>query len=298
MMVVRTHPNQYPGINAHLHSQWQSEGGWDEFHASHIVYLAAALKAQLHPMGYTAGIEQSLQIRRYDSIAEPTELLLVSASNSPVSYETEIEQYRAIGLYQFEPGQDGRGEPVAWIELLSPSNKPGGRDAAYYQDKRLKLLQTGVVFIEMDYLHESPPTFETLPGYLLKGNAPRPYRIIVIDPRPTFLDGMAQVYPFGVDDVISVVDIPLNAGDHLLFDFNKPYQRTFEEQLYGDLVDYSQLPVNFSRYGESDQSRIVARMLAVLNASRDGKDLSNPPLPVEAVSLEDGLQALAQFNTN
>jgi len=32
MKAVRSIKNQYIGINAHLHSLWQSEGGWDEFH--------------------------------------------------------------------------------------------------------------------------------------------------------------------------------------------------------------------------------------------------------------------------
>lgn len=44
MEEVRSIKNQYLGINAHLHSLWQAEGDWDEFHASHIIYLANALK--------------------------------------------------------------------------------------------------------------------------------------------------------------------------------------------------------------------------------------------------------------
>lgn len=65
MAAVHTTKNQYRGINAHFHSYWQTEGGWDSFHSSHIIYLTSALKAKLLPMGYTAEVEQSLQIRRY-----------------------------------------------------------------------------------------------------------------------------------------------------------------------------------------------------------------------------------------
>ena len=59
--------NQYLGINAHLHSFWQKMGGWKEFHTSHIVDLTRILKNDLLPLGYTAGIEDSLQIRREGS---------------------------------------------------------------------------------------------------------------------------------------------------------------------------------------------------------------------------------------
>lgn len=54
MKPVRSTKNQYIGINAHLHSLWQAEGGWDEFHAAHIIYLANSLKVPLLPRGYTA----------------------------------------------------------------------------------------------------------------------------------------------------------------------------------------------------------------------------------------------------
>ena len=35
--------NQYHGINAHLHSYWQSMGGWHSFHGKHIADLLRAL---------------------------------------------------------------------------------------------------------------------------------------------------------------------------------------------------------------------------------------------------------------
>ena len=56
--------NQYRGINAHLHSFWQSEGGWDSFHTNHIADLMRLINTAL-PTGYVANIEQSLQIRRF-----------------------------------------------------------------------------------------------------------------------------------------------------------------------------------------------------------------------------------------
>src|SRR5215207_3466591 len=64
MEPVKSIRNQYLGINAHLHSQWQAEGRWSGFHTLQIGDLLRLLKAKLRPLGYTADIEESLQIRR------------------------------------------------------------------------------------------------------------------------------------------------------------------------------------------------------------------------------------------
>lgn len=323
MTPIRSIKNQYQGINAHLHSLWQVEGGWDAFHNNHITYLTAALKAQLLPMGYTAENQQSLQIRRFGEPAgKPESDVTIYDRNPPhhrssspllsggaypvlpipavMAIEDELAQYDAIAIYEFVSGQSSHGEPVAWVELLSPSNKPGGQDAAYYRSKRLKLLHSGIVFIELDYLHESPPTFDRIPRYMgiHKSAVPEPdahpYRIMVIDPRPEFVEGVAAHAPFDVDAPIPTVNIPLNRDDVLSFDFNAPYQKTYQELLYGlELVDYNQLPLNFDRYSHDDQIRIVARMIAILKATQDGLNLdSAAPFPTEAITLSEGLSRL------
>jgi hypothetical protein len=329
MTPVRSVKNQYRGINAHLHSYWQAEGGWDSFHANHITYLTSALKAKLLPMGYTAESQQSLQIRRfgepagkpesdvtvYDSdlfrawkpyappgdMGLPAELVL-SLPEAASSVE-ELTQYRAIALYSYDVAKPDRGEPVAWLELLSPSNKPGGQDAAYYRNKRWKLLHSGIVFIELDYLHESPPTFDGIASYAPIGEPParavgsHPYRIVVADPRPVFDDGKVYPHEFEVDREIPHVSIPLSAGDVLKFDFNEPYKKTYAEMLYGlEWVDYSQLPLHFDRYSQDDQVRILARMLAVLDAARQKLDLEQIEiLPTEPIPLNDALKDLKKW---
>jgi hypothetical protein len=204
----------------------------------------------------------------------------------------ELSPYRAVIIYE----QSGKsGVANRWHGWnCSPSNKPGGQDAAYYQDKRHKLLQSGLVFVELDYLHESPPTFDRIPRY---GGRDRtyppepgsnPYRIVVLDPRPGLIEGQAYPGQFGVDEPMPTMKVPLNADDVLTFDFDAPYQRTYEELLYGlELVDYSQLPLNFDRYSPEDRARIAARMLAVVRAARAGISLENSaPLPVEPSAVE------------
>ena len=80
---VRSVRNQYLGINAHLHSYWQAVRGWNNFHNPYIVQLATALKAQLWPLGYTAEIEDSLQIRRFDEYQQRLQSDITILDRSP-----------------------------------------------------------------------------------------------------------------------------------------------------------------------------------------------------------------------
>ncbi len=325
MTPVRSVKNQYLGINAHLHSYWQAEGGWNSFHTAYIGDLSKTLRARLLPMGYTAEIEPSLQIRRLDyPVGEPesdvtiydldpirplqpvaalqprSEVLVLPILELLQESPLSEKQFQAIAVYQLVAGK--RGQPVAWIELLSPSNKGGSKDADTYRDKRLKLLQSGIVFVEIDYLHESPPTLQKVAEYRPRKGEPSspgsyPYHIAVINPRPRFVEGLGYVVGFDVDAPIPPADIPLNADDVLTFDFGIPYAKTFEEMLYGvEFVDYSQLPNRFDRYSADDQARITARMLVVLEAVRDGIDLENGPFPVKFVSLEEATAQIAIVN--
>lgn len=167
-----------------------------------------ALKAQLLPLGYTAEIGESLQIRRIgESIRHPRADILIrdvdaskhqASKTEPTGAQTialeafldEAEDhehpYHAVAIYERSP--EAVGEAVGWVELLSPSNKIG-INAQSYHEKRRELLRLNLVFIEIDYLHETPPTFSRLPDYTRGEAAARPFRIVVIDPRPSFHDG-------------------------------------------------------------------------------------------------------------
>lgn len=325
---VRSIRNQYHGINAHLHSYWQSMGGWHSFHGNHIADLLRALRAALLPMGYTADLETSLQVRRLDQPLDdpesdvtifdphPVRPFLPASQNiadanllvlpvSEVLQEPPLSEneFAAIAIYQLVHRGRNQGAPVAWVELLSPANKGGSQDAITYREKRSHLIHSGVVFVELDYLHESGSTLGRLANYFVrrrqsaKADA-HPYRIAVIDPRPNFDEGKAYIAEFDVDQPIPTVTIPLNGDDLLAFNFDRPYQKTYIETLYGlELVDYSQLPQHFDRYSPADQARIANRMVVVLHAERDGVDLESGPLPVGTLPLTEALAAIELYQT-
>lgn len=312
--------NQYLGINAHLHSYWQSMGGWAGFHTNHISDLLRLMRAQLLPMGYTAEIEDSLQIRREDDRVERPKsdvsiydldplrsgfaASLSSAKSGALGFSPIAEKpYWAAAIYRIEAGITKPHDPTAWLELLSPSNKPGGQDHEAYQQKRIKLLRRGIVFVELHYLHEMPPTVESLAHYRRHSKSgaiedeAHPYRILVFDPRPDLPDGKVYVHEFDVDVPIPVVTIPLNVEDLLEFDFGAAYKKTLEETLYTlERVDYRAFPIHFDRYQSADQHRIALRMLSVLEAAQKGQDIEKGTFPLTEMAFEDALNTLEVLN--
>jgi hypothetical protein len=207
----------------------------------------------------------------------------------------EEKTHNAIGIYRIEPTAMRKGKPVTWVELLSPSNKPGKQDFDVYKAKRHYVLQTRTNFIELDYLHETPPTVANLQHYHLRtpDNAAfagaSPYRVLVFEPQPSMREGAATIYHFFVDDPLPIIRIPLLKDEWIDFDLNAPYKRTFEEMFYGDRVDYSQLPLNFMSYARADQERILSRLVHLLQRVQNDESLETPPQPLDILPLADVL---------
>jgi hypothetical protein len=314
MSPVRSIRNQYRGVNANLHSRWLAEGGWNNFHNVHISNLVRMLRPLLLPMGYTATIEDSLQIRRLadDLPQTPRADMLISRefSTQPYSFssppamaaELTIEDllldlvetekpYRAVAI---APREGSNATPIAWIELLSPSNKGKHRDAMIYQDKRDSLLDAGMVFVEVDYLHDTPSTFAALADYTLRNDRDAfPYRIVVLKPHPDSRRGVALPIEFRVDVPIPSIAVPLKNDESITIDFGAAYRKTYEEIVYGlEYVDYAELPQHFDRYRPGDQLRIVRRMISMLRAAARGDALEQGVVDGEEMTLEAGLAEL------
>jgi hypothetical protein len=291
MATLKTILNQFLGINPLLHSQLQAEGGWDNFHVNHISDLTRFLQRDLRSMGYLAQAEQSLQIRRRENSLHHPSTYVTQGGGLALSVpelleldEEDLATYRAIGIYQ-KASNDTRGDAVAWLELLSPANKPGGRHFAAYREKRTALLQAGLVFIELDYLHHQAPTI-AVPVYP-EHAASSCYRILIIDPRPDWLNGAGLVYPIHVDEPLPTLNIPLNAEDVIQFDFDAPYQQTYEGLFFGDEIDYATLPQMWEHYSTDDQARILSRLLALRNG---GAVTQRPPISIKPLSLTEAQQ--------
>lgn len=306
--MVASIKNQYVGINAHLNSILQHhEGLWEEFHTDHISDIRAQLNRQLIGTGYIVSLEKGLQIRRIDASRYhpesdvlvwntklpnlPThDLQTVNFSYKPLVGAAILEQaevyedyFKGVAIYKFEPNKNKI--PVAWIELLSPSNKKGGRHYADYIVKRATLLKTqAFCFVEIDYLHESPPTVAELPDYTKNQPESMPYRVSIVDSRNGLDNMLAYSQEFAVEETIPIIQIPLHANDVLAFELDKAYDATYQRVLYGvsleTSVNYRELPPNFKKYQRTDQQKIIKRMLTVIDAAQNSIDLEGDTVPL------------------
>lgn len=301
---IRAIRNLYQGINPHLQSALQTpgsatEGSWDwpSFHNDHITNIGEFLNDQL-PRRYIARTEKSLQIRVEDFGIESRKTLrpqpdvtvyhkpgsgvpagtavrepIGSSWTAVVQNTLDISEDIVPAVFIRDALTDQRlGKPVARIELLSPSNKPGHGGYDSYRNGRNDALLRGTPLVELDYVHEWSPTLLTYPRYP-KDPDSHAYSIIVSDPRPTLQEGLVQGYGFDVDRLFPIITIPLADKESLDFDFGAVYRYTYRRGRWGDQVDYTQLPARFETYSPADQAHIQRRMALIAEAHDRGDDL-------------------------
>ncbi|MDX2139099.1 MAG: DUF4058 family protein [Chloroflexota bacterium] len=280
--------NPYPGINAHVNSMLQTPGTpeqpalWHSFHAAHIMAIANALNRRIRPR-YVARGEQSIQVRGRDFGGQvetyrplPDVTVFKRDGEAVVTSLATIEprlrlrladilepipQLRAVLIHEQLP-LPKVGRVVARIELLSPSNKPGGSNYQAYSVKRTEALQTGVPLIEIDYLHESRSPVLQLERYPDDSDS-YPYHVLVSDPRVQWGSGEVQDFSFHVGEPVTAFPLPLDKDERIIVDLNAVYQQTLDDGGWLDTLDYTQPPERFETYSAADQARILAVMQSV-----------------------------------
>ncbi|NDJ54661.1 MAG: DUF4058 family protein [Chloroflexi bacterium] len=313
-MPIRSRVNQYRGVNAHLHSVMQERPrNWGGFHSRVINDLFDEVTRTL-PTGYLADNERSLQIREFNpdsgeriQFRRPDTAIFSPEPRTQASLETGASLSAratfvlpAQATFDDDPDlyyqslvirpirDDDLGEVIAWLELLSPGNKPGGRGAVQYIEKRRSLLMAGVVLIEVDWLHESRSPISALPSYPDRDDHAHAYSITLTVPRPSLAEGYTWVFGTHVDQTLPRIQVPLLEGDTCTIDFETSYQRHFQRApLHNRLVNYAELPPNVDRYTAEDQARIRARMEAVARAVASGKDLEQGPFEIGEAQPKD-----------
>ncbi|MBC8100604.1 MAG: DUF4058 family protein [Armatimonadetes bacterium] len=244
-MPIYSRRNQYRGVNPHLHSYYQAQGGWEGFHNAQVFLLATHINAALPP-GYVVDSVLSLDLG-------------------------EDAYLTALVIYQIT-ADALLGQPVTRLELLSPSNKQGD-GYTQYREKRAAALRAGLCLVEVDYLHETPSPVKGLARYPAD-SAAHPYTIAVSNPTPSFDAGTVMMYGVGVDESLPTIDLPLLPGDSVQVDFDAAYQQVFSSlTAYSLRADYAQPPLHLDRYSARDQQRIAQRMLSIADAVQRGVDL-------------------------
>ncbi|MEO1667902.1 MAG: DUF4058 family protein [Chloroflexota bacterium] len=278
-MTLRAKTNLYPGVNPHLNSWLQRSGDrWRGFHGKHITYLAEFLDSVL-PEGYYTRDEASLNIGRIDAPeitvpdvsiyrereqeTRPTDAQRRTPTLTlPLPTLTDtMNEPRALVIYRVRDTDD---EPVTRIEVLSPSNKPGGSYYGTYMKKRELTLESGLNVVEIDYLHETSPVVTEIPDYSAGATGAYPYHVLVSVPRPSYAKGYTDVHSVALMEKFQPLAIPLLDGEWVNMTLNSVYNRIFEAvRQYQTVVDYAQEPDNMAAYTEEDQQHIRVHMAKI-----------------------------------
>ncbi len=322
MAAIRSNINPYRGVNPHI----DSRVSWKEFHARHIASLDVMLGDFLEPLGYYVVRETGdIQVRKYGALFQPAsrarslgpdisirrqreaQMTASQVTHAPAArpgaitipimdlFSLDEEEYiEALSIYRLESNPDGL--PAAWIELLSPANKPGGSRHQKYYDKRFMLIDAGVPLVEIDYLHDRSSDQKGLVQYPEAGAFP--FNIYVYEMRlegKTF-DETVVLYPFAVEQPIPEIFIPFRRGEAIsgvTFDFDAAYADTIHHH-YRRRLDYSTLPDTFDTFREDDQRAIQARLYTIRIAAAQGLDLNAGILPL-ACTPEEAPARLAEL---
>jgi len=310
--------NEFNGINPILNSRLQAPGNgklWVEFHRRHIIELDKVLRHELSGTGYESVLVPSMQVfdTRSGRPREPEPDISIRdmgnshsdpANNSsfdpytrtmtiPDALNIDPELYpAAIQVRRVEGPDDEEGTPVAWIELLSPSNKTRGSDHKAYEEKRQDVVQNGQSLVEIDYLHEGRPIIDKLSRYKPDQTGQvaedaSAYYVSVLNPEET--GQSVDIYQFGPEDPLPTVAIPL-PDRPVAFYLDRAYDTTIRDNYAGSghherrSINYLNLPEDIDTFSRSDQDKIAARLGVIEQADHENK-LNNPkrieePLPL------------------
>lgn len=267
----------YKGINAHLNSYLQQRaGGWESFHATHIIRVWESLDQSL-PKNYYTLAEKSLQISEvgddkpkrttrpdvgvYQATPSDEAVAVATDAKTPTltlplfDPTTEVDDYMtAIGIYKIDSGELP-GKLVTRLEVLSPANKRGG-SYAHYAQKRLQTLQSGINLVELDYLHETPSIDNRVPSYPDRQENATPYYALVSYPQPDFENGTMLLYSMAINEALPIIPIPLVGEDAAALALQDTYAATIQARAFQLMIDLTNPPKNMDAYTEADQQYI------------------------------------------
>src|SRR5215468_1478511 len=204
-------PTPFLGMDPYL----ERRGIWEQVHTDLIVSIRRFLTPLLRPR-YHVGIEE----RTYLAVLPREE------QGAGIPDEEVTERYLEIRTV---PEQ----QVITVIEILSPSNKLAREGRGQYEGKRLKVLGSRTHLIEIDLLRAGHP-------FPMKAPGSNDYRIVISrsQHRPR-----ADIYLFGVRDLIPAFPIPLRPGETApALPLNHILHELYDQGGYDLIIDYQQAP--------------------------------------------------------
>lgn len=262
--------NPFVGINPLYHEMLLIQNRWVSFHNAFLVECFKILSTKLRGSGYKVELEDTLHIHPIGQNMIRYRPDLYISTKKISSYSPQVQIINAVfavtdilDMDDEEPDplaiviHKDEGEPVAWIELLSPTNKLPNHAYYQYAGKRKVVLSMGIVFVEIDFIHTQPPTFR-YPDYSKREKDAQPFHTTLVIPNPTLENGIAQVIHFGVMNKIPLMTIPLLGDETVEIDLDAIYQRLFVDADYASRIDKS--VAQLTTYHPDDREKILAHI--------------------------------------
>ncbi len=236
-------PSPFPGMNPYL----ERDAIWQDFHLAFLPEIRERLVAQVRP-NYIVMIDEHVHVHELPdaprqlvgrgdiSVAErgwpraggeeggdvavevleleaPSEVLLVAEEIQHVPFlEVRDRQSRKL---------------ITVIELLSPSNKRGGRDREQYVAKRGHVLAGEAHFVEIDLLRGGRP----MP---LENRPDCDYSVLVSRAEIRLRAGF---WPIGLRERLPVIPIPLRQpGERARIDLQEILDHVYDVSGYADFL--------------------------------------------------------------
>jgi hypothetical protein len=246
-------PSPFPGVDPYI----EALGRWQGFHARFVTYCGDALNDVL-PEQYVAELGEHVylvDVTQEDPKEAIPDVLVSRERRRSVSGSRRAKTTGGTALLKpvklplpqlklevrtvwIEIRRVPNRDPVAVIEVLSPTNKTG--DGFYeYKQKRQATIRRKVHLVELDLL---------LLGNRLPMDRPLPagdfYALVSrSEERPE-----SNVYAWTIRDPLPSIPIPLARRDpDAMLDLGAAFAAAYERGRYARLIDYSVTPTNLKK---------------------------------------------------
>jgi hypothetical protein len=254
-------PSPFPGMDPYL----EAPGRWPDFHNRLAGEISGELNLAL-PEPYYAQIDSRAEIgvvaergprpdvvpdivvaRRPQGPAEPGGVAVLDRRRVKPSESFEVAGLLGeIRQYFVEIRDASTGdEVVTLIEILSPSNKRGGRDREAYERKQREVLESDTSLIEID-LHragERIVPFPEVAAFIAGRERPPDYLVLVSRSWRRHEGPVCQVFPVGLREWLPCIPVPLRRDEpEVPLDLQFVLQAAYDRGPYRRSIDYSRPP--------------------------------------------------------
>lgn len=234
----------FPGMDPWL----EHPAIWPGVHQRLITYISDAIQPRLGPR-YYVDIGERVYLELADRSVYPDLVMVethprgrVGPAVGTLQADAPVRVHVAEQVELREPflevRETHRGERVvAVIEVLSPANKRPGAGREVYQRKQADVLASDAHLVEVDLLRGGEPSVALPPG----AGPASAYRVVVSRGSDR---SAREVYPFGVQDRLPRVGLPLLPPDpDAVLDLPAVLEQVWERGAYAQRLSYEQEPL-------------------------------------------------------